>query len=434
MSDNIVQRNEAFETPKKVRLKSLDALRGFDMFLLSAGGIVIAFRDFFAHSERFSQSAGLMNFINRLAEQFQHVSWEGFRLEDLIMPLFMFMAGVTIPFAMARFKRGTDPNVSKKDLVLRLLRRVLLLWLCGMIVQGSLLEFQWTSHNPGVHLDLFSNTLQAIAIGYLIAVILYFWTDKIFCYILATLALLFGFWACMKWGHCTVDGVTYGNGSYDPNTNLAEIIDRVVLGRWRDNAAIDEAGKVVFDSGYRYTWILSSITFGATTLLGMISGAWIKIRSKSENAALENQKIKGVVTSITTMAIGIAMLVVAWFWVKLPEGSFFYCPLVKIIWTPSMVLWAGGLSIVLLGFFYLIYDALKLPILTTFFVVIGMNSITIYLIDHIFDSFKHESEKLIGGLAPYMGNYYGPFHAIFCFAVVWFILWVMYKKKIFLRL
>ena len=83
--------------------------------------------------------------------------------------------------------------------------------------------------------------------------------------------LLLAYWGAMQF--ITVDG--YGGGNYTPDGNLAEWVDRTVLGRFRD-AAVVENGQIVFAESYRYTWILSSLNFGVTVLTGVFAGYILK--------------------------------------------------------------------------------------------------------------------------------------------------------------
>ena len=106
------------------RLESLDALRGLDLFFLVAFGPLI--RSFIRAAD--------IPWLNSCEWLFQHQAWTGFSPWDLIMPLFLFMSGITIPFAYSRYKKDPD----KQPLIRRLVKRVLLLWLFGMIVQGNL--------------------------------------------------------------------------------------------------------------------------------------------------------------------------------------------------------------------------------------------------------------------------------------------------------
>ena len=79
------------------RLQSLDALRGFDMFWIVGGSEVV----------RALADSSKSPWLGALARQFEHYPWEGFCFFDLIMPLFLFMIGVSMPFSFAkRIERG----------------------------------------------------------------------------------------------------------------------------------------------------------------------------------------------------------------------------------------------------------------------------------------------------------------------------------------
>ena len=232
--------------PAYQRLESLDVLRGFDLFCLVALEGVL-------HSLGRAIDAP---WYNDFLWGFSHVQWEGFSSWDLVMPLFMFMAGVSMPFALSRYKAMPD----KWAVYRRIVKRVALLWIFGMMCQGNLLGL-----DPD-RIYLYSNTLQAIAMGYLISAMLFLHV-RLSVQIGTAVALLLAYWGAMQF--ITVDG--YGGGNYTPDGNLAEWVDRTVLGRFRD-AAVVENGQIVFAGSYRYTWILSSLNFGVTVLTGVFAG------------------------------------------------------------------------------------------------------------------------------------------------------------------
>ena len=234
--------------PSYQRLESLDVLRGFDLFCLVA-------------------LEGVLHPLGRAIDApwyndflwcFSHVQWEGFSSWDLVMPLFMFMAGVSMPFALSRYKVMPD----KWAVYRRIVKRVALLWIFGMMCQGNLLGL-----DPD-RIYLYSNTLQAIAMGYLISAMLFLHV-RLSVQIGTAVALLLAYWGAMQF----IDG--YGGGNYTPDGNLAEWVDRTVLGRFRD-AAVVENGQIVFAGSYRYTWILSSLNFGVTVLTGVFAGHILK--------------------------------------------------------------------------------------------------------------------------------------------------------------
>jgi predicted acyltransferase len=360
------------------RVAALDALRGFDMFwiiggrelALAAAGVVWA-----------SPPAWF-------EYQLEHAAWEGFTAWDLIMPLFLFVVGAAMPFS---FSRHREQRQSKARLYWKILRRSAILFVLGMIVQGNLLDFSFSTLHP------FSNTLQAIAIGYLVAGLLMLnvgvWTQAAFIAL-----LLVGYWLLLMF--VPVPG--YGPGILQPDANLALAVDQLILGPFRD--------------GTPYTWILSGMTFTATVLLGVLSGHALRANLRP------SQKL--LVLTIT----GLACLAGGWAWET--WGGF---PIIKHIWTSSMVLWAAGWSYLLLALFYLLTDVANWRRWAFPFIVIGMNAITIYVASW-FIPFGKISESLVGGLARHLGTA-GPL-AVQATAVLlaWLLLYHLYRQRIFLRI
>ena len=375
-------------TPK--RLESLDALRGFDLFLLVGLEAVMHALD----------GAIDASWFDRLMWCFTHVDWEGFSSWDLVMPLFMFMSGITIPFALARYKREQRRGEAYR----RIIKRVVLLWIFGMICQGNLLGL-----NPD-RIYLYSNTLQAIAMGYLISSLLYLNTS-VKMQVIVAMSLLIGFWGCMEW----IQVGSYGGGCYTSDGNLAEWIDRMVLGRFRDGASVSEAGEVVFASWYTYTWVLSSMTFGVTTLTGVFAGHILK-----------SSTLHPLRKFHYLLAIGVALIALGWLWSL-------QMPVIKKLWTSSMVLVSSGYCFVLMALFYWLIDYKGCNRRIGWLKVYGMNSIVAYMLATCVN-FSSVSRSLLYGLQQYVGDFYSALIALSNAAIVYFILWVMYRQKVFLKI
>ena len=114
------------QTDKQMnRLASLDVLRGFDMLWIIGGGSLIV-----------GLSKALdWGWLNVVAEQMEHVRWEGFHFEDLIFPLFMFISGVAIPYAItAKIENGAN----KFTLFKKAVKRGVILILLGVFYNGAL--------------------------------------------------------------------------------------------------------------------------------------------------------------------------------------------------------------------------------------------------------------------------------------------------------
>ena len=369
------------------RLESLDALRGFDLFFLVALGPLM-------HS--LARTANV-EWLNESMWVFSHVSWEGFSPWDLIMPLFLFMSGISMPFSLSRYKSISD----KRPLLRRLAKRILLLWIFGMMCQGNLLAL-----DPNT-LYLYSNTLQAIATGYLITALLFLFTSRR-TQIITAVVLLLVYWTAMQF--ITVDG--YGGGNYTPQGNLAEWIDNTVLGRFRDTAQVIDR-KVVIADWYHYTWILSSLNFGVTVLTGLFAGYIAKDKIE------EKKKLK------LYFGTGITMVIAGWLWN-------FQMPVIKTIWTSSMVLVSSGYCFLLMGLFYYWIDYKGHRSGITWLKVYGMNSIVAYMLANVVN-FRCIGESLFYGLEQYMGSYYSFLMTLWNIGAVYVIIWFMYKRGIFLK-
>ena len=370
------------------RLESLDILRGFDLFMLV--GLEMAMH----HLSVAIDTPTFHSFM----WCFTHVDWEGFSTWDLVMPLFMFMSGITIPFALSRYKDAKDKSLIYK----RIFKRVVLLWIFGMMCQGNLLEL-----NPE-RIYLYSNTLQSIAMGYLISSLLFLHT-RIRTQIITAIMLLLVYWGAMEF--ITVNG--YGGGNYTPEGNLAEWIDRELLGRFRDGASVVN-GEVFFPDWYRYTWILSSLNFGVTVLTGTFAGYILKNKEWMPQKKLTYL----LIISLSMVAIG---------WI----GGIWH-PVIKKLWTSSMVLVSSGYCFLLMALFYYIIDYKGWRKYTNWLKVYGMNSIVAYMLTMCVN-FSCIGHSLFHGLEPYMGAYYQVLITLSNVAIVYFILWCLYKKQLFLR-
>lgn len=383
------------------RLASIDALRGFDMFWIIGGGALV--------------KAVIRLFADPLPaavqEQMSHVPWEGFTAWDLIMPLFLFLVGTSMPFS---FARRLESGRGKAGIYVKVFRRVVILWVLGMIAQGHLLDFDWST------LRLFSNTLQAIAVGYLIAAVAILHLPR-WGQLLATAMLLAAFWAVML----CVPFAGNSAGILEEKTNLALYIDHLILGRF-----------CVPDS--TYAWILPGLGNGATVLLGVMAGHLLR---SGWSAGMKVAWL--VLAGLACLALGWAMaggpvLVLSqglpreaasgwmrWWW------SIRF-PIIKHLWTSSMVLYAAGWSYLLLALFYLVIDVCGLRRWATLFTVIGMNAILAYMLTHPFNV-GAVTGQYVAGLAKLLGPGGPVLNAFASFALIWLILYYLYRNRHYLR-
>lgn len=385
------------------RLASLDALRGVDMFAL-----VLLHPVILALAAAMPESS----VMQWLRFQNTHVDWVGFTLHDLVMPLFLFTAGVAIPLAMARFRTDPSDNTTARfefdrpRLLRRVARRVALLWLIGMVIQGNMLGL-----DPH-HIYLFSNTLQAIAVGYLFATLLYIsmrWQWQV----VVCVALMGAYAAVMSLGHACEWGVEYGLGSYEHTTNMAEYVDRAVLGRFRDGVSWSN-GAWQFAPWYDTTWILSSLTFVVTVCTGVFAGEILLAHTDNRRRAL-----------VILVIYGIGILLAAW-------ALSYSIPVIKRIWTPSMVLLSSGISVLLLAALYYVMDIAGWKRWAAPLHIVGVNAIAAYIMGEYFN-FSAITTRLFYGLEHITPTYYGTIITAANSLLIFWVLWMMYRCGKFLK-
>jgi len=363
------------------RILSIDALRGFDMFWIIGGSeLAIALL-----------SLGKSNWFMRIAAQFRHSAWNGFTFYDLIFPLFLFIVGLTIPFSLSKYRK--ENSINFKTAYLRIFRRAIILFFLGLLVNGFLdfnfAEMRW----PGV--------LQRIAICYLIAAILVLHIPPRFQFLtigIITGLILIGYWLVFKYIHAP------GVAAADYLTregNLAGYIDRLLI-----------PGRLYYEYGDN-EGLLSTLPALATTFTGVLTG---KLLKSSKNQIF---KLKWMLIS------GLVALVLGILW----NFSF---PINKILWTSSYVLISSGCSLFLLCLFYWLIDYKGYKKWAFPFIVIGVNAITIYVAQALFD-FGIIVNIFIHGFVGYLGPAQDIFFLVCLISAKWLFLYFLYKKKIFLK-
>jgi predicted acyltransferase len=365
------------EAPTK-RLYSLDALRGFDMFWIMGGdGIFRALAE-----------ASGSPFFKAIAEQLEHPAWHGFRLYDLIFPLFLFLAGVATPYSVGR---ELEKGVDRSKLIKRVIKRGLILVLLGIIGNNGLQIMPISEMR-------FGSVLGRIGLAYMFANIIYLYSRQRgqiiwFC------SLLIGYWLLLKF----TSAPGYPPGDLTMEGNFASYIDRLVMPGKLYLGIHDPEG------------VTSTIPAISTALLGILAGNLLRNGSVT-------QKRK----AIWLIIAGVVSLIAAQLW----NLDF---PINKNLWTSSFVLHAGGISLVLLSIFYYIIDVLHYTRWAFFFVVIGMNSILIYLSDD-FIKWRYTTEALFKWLVQLTGQPYDIVVLAICMVTVkWMFLYFLYRKKVFLR-
>lgn len=328
-------------------------------------------------------------------DQLQHVEWQGFHFWDMIFPLFMLLIGAVLPYSFERRRQRGQTNT---QILLHILQRSFVLVILGLIYEG-VMKFDWPNFR-------WSAVLALIGTSYCLAAVILLYTSIRTQFILFV-AILLGYWAVLALVDVQTvkDGVlvVYGGGDYSLQFNLISYLDqRFIPGKHPYGDATNGVGPFL------------SFTGACSVMLGIFAGHWLR------SNRTENRKLAGLVVA------GLLCLGIGYVW-----GLTF--PIIKLIWSSSYVLVAGGYSLLLLAMFYYVIDIKGFTRWSIFFVVIGMNPITIYLLEKIVD-FGRPAGWLFGGIARSTGSVEPIVTAISIILVEWGFLYWLYRKKIFIKI
>ncbi len=367
-------KSNAIRLEKNERLLSLDALRGFDMFWITGGSMLAVF---------LGEATG----FDWLVNQMEHVKWAGLRMYDLIFPLFMFIAGVAIPYSLIS---KLEKNIPQKVLLGKVAKRMLILVILGILYNGAL--------RGDLTNIRYASVLGQIGLAYFFASVIVIYTKSF----RSRLYWLGGMLAGYAFIQLFVPVPGVGTGVLTPEGCINGYIDRILLPGRLHGGVFDPEG------------LLCIVSATGITLMGSVAGHLLRGQKRTPW-----QKI-GLLS-----LIGVGLLVVG----LLLHPVY---PIIKSAWTTSFNLAAGGISFLLMALFYMIIDVLKWQKWSFYFRVIGMNSIFVYLFVNFIDVSRLTS-FLFGWAQEILGDFGQMIWIIGWLAVVWAILYYMYRKQIFLR-
>jgi len=363
--------SEVIRTAKEDRLHSLDVLRGFDMIWIIGVDWLV---------EYICEVLGYAWF----PFQMSHARWEGFHLNDLIFPMFMFISGVAIPYAIIS---KLEKNFPKKKLVAKAFKRMVILVVLGFI------------YNQGLKGDLshirYASVLSQIGIAYFFAALISIYFSSLKSWIIWIVGILVGY-ACIQL-FIPVPGI--GTGVLTPESTINGFVDRLI--------------------------IPGVTTYDPEGILGIISGVGITLMGVVAGYFLRDKKRKDWNKVYLLAAIGVVLIILA-------QVVHPFYPMIKKCWTTTFNLMAGGMSFLFMAFFYMIIDVLKWQKWSLWLRVVGMNSIFIYLLKRFVD--LENVSSYFFGWASILPEVMGQLVTITgMLAVIWSLLFYMYKKEIFFR-
>jgi predicted acyltransferase len=392
---------------KKPRLLSLDALRGFDMFWIISGeeifhgfAGVVKSKYGLVQSPVDWQIATNVNLsvFERIAvgisNQLHHSPWNGFTFYDLIFPLFIFIAGVSMPFSYNR--QGITNTQITKQHYLKLIKRTVLLILLGMVVNKAL-QFD------GYEQTRFASVLGRIALACFFAAIIYL-NSSLKWQIIWFVVILLGYWLLMV--YVPVPG--HGAGILTPGENLSALVDQHFLPGKLHRKVYDPEG------------LLSTIPAIATAMMGIFAGRFLQWDA--------GDKLSPIKKMLVMFAAGIVLIALAMVW----NISF---PINKNMWTSSFTIYAGGWSLLLFAAFYGLIDVAGYKKWCQPLIWIGTNSILIYIAAHGLINFESTAQFVFGGIINKVPIPWQ--HALVWIGVLiiqLLLLRFLYRRKIFLKL
>jgi predicted acyltransferase len=389
----------------KPRIASIDIFRGLIMFLMLFQMVHL---DQIAKRLR---EGSWGKFWEWVYFHTTHVEWEGGSLHDLIQPGFSFLVGTAMAFSIwSRQRQGQ----SWVRMFTHAILRSLILVALGVLLRNlrtDRIDFQFT------------DTLCQIGLGYTFLFVVAS-LPRIWSYI-AVVIILVGYWIAFAsyapptpdfdyaavgvptdWPHHH-DGF---EAHWNKNSNLAWAFDRWWINLFpREKPFTHNAG------GYS---TLSFIPTLATMILGLIAGGWLR----------------DDITRARRISLFIIAMVICWSLAWLID-YFEYCPIVKRIWTPTWTLWSGGWCFALLLLFHLVCDVVGWKAWAFPLTVIGANSIVAYVMSFATVPFlRGRFESWLGFLWEPLGDSAPAAIGLTVFAVIWYVLYWMYKHRLYVRI
>jgi heparan-alpha-glucosaminide N-acetyltransferase len=383
---------------------AVDAYRGLVMLLMM--GEVLHF----SHIARSFPGNPIWQF---LGYNQSHVEWAGMSLHDTIQPGFTFLVGVALPYSLRSRQRKGE---SFRHMLLHTIWRSFLLVALGIFLRS--IASPMTNYT-------FEDTLTQIGLGYTFAFLLTFLRPRWQWISLG--AILFSYW--LAWALYPAPGADFAWAAVGVPDNWHSHLFTGFAAHWNKNSNLGQAFDVWFlnilprPSRFLYNGggylTLSFIPTLGTMLLGLAAGRWFL------DAAPRIPLRKFFIAAAVLMAAGLLLHFTG------------VCPIVKRIWTPAWTLFSGGVCFLFLAAFSWFVDVRKHRGIAFPLVVVGMNSIAAYVMDHLWENFIQSSFRIHMGMG--VLNIFGialePLVlGVLTLATYWLILYWMFRKRLFLRI
>lgn len=401
-------------TTTNSRLLSLDAFRGFIMLLMASGGFGIV-------QMAAAHPGSIWEFLK---PQFAHQAWQGCSLWDLIQPSFMFMVGVAVPFS---YEKRREHGQSFFGMAWHALTRSILLVALGVLL---------ATHAGDKHtVFLFTNVLAQIGLGYFL---LFLFSRMGWEYMLSAIILILAGYTWFFIDHplpssqdlAAIAGMKGTEqamlpgfaGHWNIHTNAAAAFDRWFLN------LLPQAQTFQHNPGGYQT--LNFIPALATMLGGAVTGEFLMRSLKTERGRFSTLLVTGILLVVAGTALDFKILPV----VGTQLDQYTLLPVVKRIWTPSWAILSGGWVLILLSVFYWLVEVRGMRRLVYPLVVVGTNSIVIYLLHSLCAGWINENLHKHLPETAFPAYWVPVIERCGVLFVLWLVCWWLYKQKAFIKL
>jgi len=386
------------------RLLSLDTYRGLVLLLLCFD---VPNWDW---HQKLANAYPESTLIQWVTHHGSHIAWQGCVLWDLIQPSFMFMVGVSMAYSYGKRQRLGD---SFPKMLRHTVTRASILILLGVFLRSNgASETLWT----------FEDVISQIGLGYIFLFLL--WNRGFAIQLWTAATILVGWWAWFAlaaptpdlsavqpegWAHNVSGFFSHWNLNADPGHRFDT---------WFLNLFPREEPFIFHSAGYNTLNFIPSL---ALMIIGLSAGELLKRKdliARKKAAILALAGLVGILVALTFSLLGI-------------------CPIIKKTWTSAFTLFSGGWCLVILAALYFVIDIMRVRKWTYPAVIVGMNSIALYVMIWLIPNWigitlhTHLGENY----ASFLGKGFEPLmQNLATMLVLWSICWWMYLKRIFLRI
>jgi len=375
---------------RKERLVSLDVFRGITI----AGMILVNNPGSWSH----------------VYPPLEHAEWHGWTPTDLIFPFFLFIVGVAMTYSFGKmFEKG----IPKSEIYKRVFKRSALLFGIGLFMA----IFPVVRFDPLRLYDFSSmrimGVLQRIALCYLFASIIYLEFRKVRAQVFWMIGLLAGYWLVMT----TIPVPGHGAGDLSREGNLAAYIDQLVM------------ADHLWKPGWDPEGLLSTIPAIGTTLLGLLTGKLLRSQQSDKDKVIQ-------MFLYGNLGLVAGLIIDLWF------------PINKGLWTSSYVLFTGGFALHFLAICYWFVDMKGYRKWTKPFEVYGLNALAVFVLStlvaklmYVIPIYTSSGQTTIKALIydnlflPIADPVNASLMFAICYILFWlWIMWIFYKRKIFIKI